>query len=122
MSELALPVPVAILAKDATTNTANVTVNTAGGTVGGTGGNIRFDGALNEDATARTLTLNAGTGAVRLAGGVPTNALTTLTSTGAGNTLGSVQTKGAANLYGRDQPEWGLGHARYGGLGHRHLQ
>lgn len=90
----------AFWAKDATTNTANVTVNTAGGTVGGAGGNIRFDGALNENATARILTLTAGTGAVTLAGGAPTNALTTLTSTGASNTLGSVQTKGAQTYTG----------------------
>ena len=90
----------AFWAKDATTNTANVTVNTTGGTGGGAGGIIRFDGALNEDATARTLTLTAGTGTVTLAGGTATNALTTLASTGASNTLGSVQTKGAQTYTG----------------------
>jgi hypothetical protein len=82
-------------AKDATTNTANVTINTTGGTTGGAGGSIRFDGATNEDASARTLTLTAGTGAITLTGGAATNAVTTLTASGGSIALGSVQTKGA---------------------------
>jgi len=86
--------------KDATTQTANVTINTTGGTVGGAGGNIRFDGAMNQDATARTLTLTAGTGAVTLAGGTPTNAVTTLGATGASIALGNVQTKGTQSYTG----------------------
>jgi hypothetical protein len=86
--------------KDAATQTANLTVNTVGGTTGGAGGVIRLDGALNEDATARTLTLTAGTGAVTLAGGVATSAVTALNATGASIALGSVQTKGAQNYTG----------------------
>uniref|UniRef100_UPI00180B3F3B beta strand repeat-containing protein n=1 Tax=Polaromonas sp. TaxID=1869339 RepID=UPI00180B3F3B len=86
--------------KDAVTQTANVTVNTIGGTTGGTGGAIRLDGALNEDAMARTLTLTAGTGAVTLGGGAPTSAVTTLSATGGSIALGSVQTKGAQSYAG----------------------
>ncbi|MGC1175550.1 beta strand repeat-containing protein, partial [Polaromonas sp.] len=86
--------------KDAAAQTANLTVNTTGGTTGGTGGAIRLDGALNEDATARTLTLTAGTGAVTLAGGTATSAVTTLSATGASIALGSVQTKGTQSYTG----------------------
>ncbi len=86
--------------KDATTLSTSVTINTTGGTVGGAGGSIRLDGALNEDATARTLALTAGSGAVTLAGGAATNAVTTLSATGGSVALGSVRTKGAQSYTG----------------------
>lgn len=78
-----------------------VATNAAGGnagsiTVATNSGDITTNGAALKARTGTGL----GTGAVTLAGGSPTNALTTLTTTGASNTLGSIQTKGAQTYTG----------------------